>query len=68
MYIKDYLVEDIGEFQCSLLNNEETENEKRSHKIVCSIIGSFEKSGYILEEPEVYGFDFNNEKGETTWP
>ena len=30
MYIKDYLIEDIGEFQCSLLNNEETENEKKS--------------------------------------
>jgi hypothetical protein len=58
----------MGEFQCSLLNNEDSDNEKRTHKIVCSIIGNFERKGYILEEPKVYGFDFNDEKGKTTWP
>ena len=63
MYIKDYMLEDMGEFHCSLLNNENTENDKRTHKIVCSIFGSFERNGYILEEPIVYGFDFNDEKG-----
>ena len=68
MYIKDYMLEDMGEFHCSLLNNENTENDKRTHKIVCSIFGSFERNGYILEEPIVYGFDFNDEKGKTTWP
>jgi hypothetical protein len=38
-----------------LLNNENSENEKRTHKIVCSIIGSFPIKGYILDEPEVSG-------------
>jgi hypothetical protein len=50
------------------INNENSENEKRTHKIVCSIIGSFPIKGYILDEPEVSGFDFNDEKGESTWP
>ena len=68
MHVQNYLIEDMGEFQCSLLNNEESDNEKRTHKIVCSIIGNFERKGYILDEPKVYGFDFNNEKGKTTWP
>jgi len=68
MIVKNYLIEDMGEFQCSLLNNEDSDNEKRTHKIVCIIIGNFERRGYILEEPKVYGFDFNDEKGETTWP
>ena len=68
MFVQNYLIDDMGEFQCSLLNNEDSDNEKRTHKIVCSIIGNFERKGYILEEPKVYGFDFNDEKGETTWP
>ena len=68
MFVKNYLIEDMGEFKCSLLNNEETENEKRTHKITCSIIGSFPIKGYILDEPEVFGFDFNDENGKTTWP
>ena len=68
MKVENYKIEDLGEFQCSLLNNEDTDNEKRTHKIVCSILGTFEMDGYILEEPKVYGFDFNDEKGETTWP
>ena len=63
MFVKNYLIEDMGEFKCSLLNNEETENEKRTHKIMCSIIGSFPIKGYILNEPEVFGFDFNDENG-----
>ena len=68
MRVDNYLIEDMGEFQCSLLNNEESDDEKRTHKIVCSIIGNFERKGYILDAPTVYGFDFNDEKGETTWP
>ena len=68
VFVENYLIEDMGEFQCSLLNNEDSDDEKRTHKIVCSIIGTFERRGYILEEPKVYGFDFNDEKGETTWP
>jgi len=68
MMVSNYLIEDMGEFKCSLLNNENSENEKRTHKIVCSIIGSFPIKGYILDEPEVSGFDFNDEKGESTWP
>ena len=68
MSIKNYLIEDIGEFQCSLQKNEATDNKKRTHKIVCTIKGTYERRGYILEEPEVVGFDFKNEKGETTWP
>ena len=68
MKVENYIIEDLGEFQCTLLNNEDTDNEKRTHKIVCSILGTFEMNGYILEEPKVYGFDFNDEKGETTWP
>jgi len=65
--IQNYLIEDMGEFECSLLKNK-IEDKKRTHKIVCSINGNFERRGYILEEPKVYGFDFLNEKGETTWP
>ena len=68
MFVENYIVDDLGEFQCSLLNNEDIDNERRTHKIVCSIYGTFEMNGYILEEPKVYGFDFNDEKGETTWP
>ena len=68
MFVENYMIEDLGEFQCSLLNNEDTDNQRRTHKIVCSIFGTFEMNGYILEEPKVHGFDFNDEKGETTWP
>ena len=68
MNVENYLIEDMGKFKCSLLNNEEQDNEKRTHKIVCSIIGNFERKGYILDEPTVYGFDFKDEKGNTTWP
>ena len=68
MIVPNYFIEDMGEFKCSLLNNEEKENEKRTHKIVCIIVGSFLIQGYVLEEPNVYGFDFNDEKGKSTWP
>ena len=68
MRVQNYIIEDLGEFQCSLLNNEDKENDKRTHKIVCSIFGLFEMNGFILEEPKVEGFDFNDEKGESTWP
>ena len=65
--IQNYLIEDMGEFECSLLKNEK-DDKKRTYKIVCSIIGNFERRGYILDEPKIYGFDFLDEKGETTWP
>ena len=68
MRIPNYLIEDFCEFQCSLLKNEETDDLKRTHKIECHIIGSFPIKGYIIDEPKVIGFDFNDEKGETTWP
>ena len=68
MFIKEYLINDMGLFQCSLRENPEKDNEKRTHKITCEITGSFERRAYILEEPKVYGFDFLNEKGERTWP
>ena len=68
MLIKEYLINDFGLFQCSLKENPEQDKEKRTHKITCEITGSFERRAYILMDPEVYGFDFLNEKGETTWP
>ena len=68
MLVPNYLIDDMGEFQCSLLKNEEAEDEKRSHKIVCSINGIFERKAYIIEEMKVHGFDFLNDKGESTWP
>lgn len=68
IYIPNYLIDDLGELECDLLKNEKIENNQRTHKIVCSIYGSFEKKGYIIEELKVFGFDFNNEKGVSTWP
>lgn len=68
MYVENYLIEDMGEFKCFLLNNVDSDDEKRTHKIQCVIIGNFERRGYILDEPKVYGFDFNDENGKTTWP
>ena len=68
MHIKNYLIEDMGEFQCFLQKNEILDDIKRTHKIICSIYGTFVEKGYILEEPEVFGFDFKNELGQTTWP
>ena len=66
--LENYLIDEMGEFQCSLELNKESEDEKRTHKIVCRITGNFERKGYVLEEPKVHGFDFKDEKGETTWP
>ena len=68
MFIREYIIEDMGEFQCSLNLNEDQDNERRTHKITCTINGSFERRAYILEEPKVYGFDFLNEQGVSTWP
>ena len=68
MKVENYLIEDMGEFQCSLKNNENSKNIRRKHKINCFIKGLFERKGYILVEPKVSGFDFNNEEGETSWP
>ena len=36
-------IEDMGEFQCSLQKNEATDNKKRTHKIVCTIKGTYER-------------------------
>ena len=66
--IEDYPLEHMGPFKCLLSENENKSDEKRTHKISCSIIGSFPRYGFIIEEPKVYGFDFNNEKGESSWP
>ena len=66
--IDDYYIEDIGYFKCLFSENENSKNEKRKHKIICSINGSFPRNGYILDEPKVQGFDFLNGKGESSWP
>ena len=68
MKIENYFLEDMGEFQCLLKNNENSKNKNRQHKIICSIKGYFERKGYILEEPKISGFDFIKENGETSWP
>ena len=68
MKIENYFLEDMGEFQCSLKKNKNLKNKKRQHKILCSIKGSFERKGYILDEPKISGFDFKKENGETSWP
>ena len=36
-------IEDMGEFQFSLQKNEATDNKKRTHKIVCTIKGTYER-------------------------
>ena len=66
--IEDYTIENIGTLKCLFSENEKIINEKRKYKITCSIIGTFSNYGYIIEEPKVYGFDFNNERGESSWP
>ena len=68
MKVDDYFLEDIGNFKCSLKENENSKNKNRKHKIYCEISGLFERKGYILDEPKVSGFDFKNEDKETTWP
>ena len=30
MHVQNYIIEDLGEFKCSLLNNEDTENKKKN--------------------------------------
>ena len=66
--VEDYLINDMGEFKCFFSENENSNNPRRKHKITCSIQGKFLRKGYILEEPRVFGFDFMNEEGESTWP
>ena len=66
--IDDYLIEDIGIFKCILSQNEEQNNKKRIYKISCNINGIFKRSGYILEQPKVHGFDFMTYEGESSWP
>ena len=36
-------IEDMGKFQCSLQKKEATDNKKRTHKIVCTIKGTYER-------------------------
>ena len=66
--IEDYTIENMSPFKCLFSENENKINEKRKYKITCSLIGTFPNYGYIIEEPKVYGFDFNNERGESSWP
>ena len=68
MKVENYIIEDMGEFQCSLKENEKKTDKNRKHKILCTIKGLFERKGYILVEPKVSGFDFNKEDGESSWP
>ena len=68
MFIKEYLKDYSRSFNCSLEENPEQDDEKRTHKITCTSTSFLWRSIYILEEPEVSGFDFLNEEGETTWP
>ena len=68
MKVYDYLIENMGNFKCSLQENGNSKNKNRKHKIYCEISGLFERKGYILDEPKVSGFDFKNEDEETTWP
>ena len=58
--IEDYFLESLGTFKCNLsLNYNNTINEKRKHRIKCSLTGKkFQKCGYILEKPKIHGFDF----------
>ena len=58
----------MGDFQCALSKNEGEKDPARSHVITCTIEAEFEPKAYILDEPKVNGFDFLNEKGESTWP
>ena len=66
--LPNYNIEKMGDFQCALSKNEGEKDPARSHVITCTIEGNFEPKAFILDEPKVNGFDFLNEKGESTWP
>ena len=66
--LPNYNIEKMGDFQCALSKNEGEKDPARSHVITCTIEGDFEPKAFILDEPKVNGFDFLNEKGESTWP
>ena len=66
--LPNYNIEKMGDFQCALGKNEGEKDPARSHVITCTIEGNFEPKAFILDEPKVNGFDFLNEKGESTWP
>jgi len=66
--LPNYNIEQMGDFQCALSKNEGEKDPARSHVITCTIEGNFEPKAFILKEPKVNGFDFLNEKGESTWP
>ena len=66
--IEDYSLKGMGTFKCFFSENENSINEKRNHKIICIIKGSFQRLKYIIEEPKVHGFDFKDEEGKSTWP
>ncbi len=68
MTVEDYFIDDMGLFKCVLLPNE-VSDKARKHKIECSLKGTFERKGYIIEEPKVHGFDFLfRDGGRSTWP
>ena len=66
--LPNYNIEKMGDFQCAIGKNEGEKDPARSHVITCTIEGNFEPKAFILDEPKVNGFDFLNEKGESTWP
>ena len=68
MKADNYDIKEMGTFQCSLQTNENKKNKNRKHKIYCQIEGLYERKAFILDEPKVTGFDFNNENGESSWP
>ena len=41
---------------------------KKKHKIICYLDGVFQNFGYILEEPKIFGADFMDEYGNSSWP
>ena len=66
--LPNYNIKKMGDFQCALSKNEGEKDPARSHVITCTFEGKFHPRFYILKEPKVIGFDFLNEKGESTWP
>ena len=66
--LPNYNIKKMGDCQCALSKNEGEKDPARSHVITCTFEGKFHPRFYILKEPKVIGFDFLNEKGESTWP
>ena len=68
VYLPHYHIRRLGEFVCFLSKNEGEKDPAKSHKITCTTEGIFIPNAYFLHKPEVNGFDFLNEEGESTWP